>query len=145
MKLLVATDGSAAARRAVDFALRLGSQQHAEVTVLHVVPPFDWSSATHGLTDQPGRHELTGAGQAAIDAASSSARALGVKATIEVMAGDPVNEILALADSIDVDLIVVGRSGRSALASALLGSVSGAVLHDAQRPVLVVPDAAQRG
>ena len=61
------------------------------------------------------------------------------------MAGDPVNEILALADSIDADLIVVGRRGRGTLASALLGSVSGAVLRDARRPVLVVPDAARRG
>jgi nucleotide-binding universal stress UspA family protein len=55
-----------------------------------------------------------------------------------VLCGDPVDEIVAYADTIDADVIVVGWRGHGALASALLGSVSRGVLHEAHRPVLVV-------
>ena len=52
--------------------------------------------------------------------------------------GVPVDEIVACADSIDADMIVVGSHGRGAIATAFLGSVSRGVLHEARRPVLVV-------
>jgi Universal stress protein family len=54
------------------------------------------------------------------------------------VAGIPADEIVAYADNHDVDLTVVGSRGRGAVASALLGSVSQAVLHESRRPVLVV-------
>ncbi len=50
--------------------------------------------------------------------------------------------IVELARSRDVDVIVVGSRGLGAVAGTLLGSVSRAVVHDADRPVLVVPHAA---
>jgi nucleotide-binding universal stress UspA family protein len=56
----------------------------------------------------------------------------------EVVAGVPADEIVTYADNHDVDVIVLGSRGRGSVASALLGSVSQAVLHDAHRPVLVV-------
>ncbi len=48
--------------------------------------------------------------------------------------------ILEVADELDARLIVCGRRGRGAVASALLGSVSHVVLAHAGRPVLIAPE-----
>jgi nucleotide-binding universal stress UspA family protein len=51
-------------------------------------------------------------------------------------------DILAVAGEIDADVIVLGTRGRGAVKSLVLGSVSNAVLHHADRPVLVIPSPA---
>jgi len=79
-----------------------------------------------------------------LKAAAQAAEAAGVSDTLERVAGNPVEAIVALADEIDADLIVVGSRGRNTLATALLGSVSHGVLHRANRPVLVVKGAKTR-
>jgi nucleotide-binding universal stress UspA family protein len=48
--------------------------------------------------------------------------------------------IIEIADELDARLIVCGRRGLGAVASALLGSVSHVVLAHAGRPVLVAPE-----
>jgi nucleotide-binding universal stress UspA family protein len=62
----------------------------------------------------------------------------GVRATTKLLRGDTVDEIVAYADNLDVDLILVGSRGHGALASALLGSVSRGVLSESKRPVAVI-------
>ncbi len=47
--------------------------------------------------------------------------------------------ILSVADDVDAKAIVLGTRGRGGVTSMMLGSVSRAVLHHADRPVLVVP------
>ena len=60
-----------------------------------------------------------------------------VEVAYEVVEGDPVDVILELARVRDVDLIVVGSRGLGAVRGLVLGSVSNAILHQADRPVLV--------
>jgi nucleotide-binding universal stress UspA family protein len=49
--------------------------------------------------------------------------------------------VLDVAEELDAELIVLGSRGHSLVESALLGSVSNALVHHARRPVLVVPPA----
>jgi nucleotide-binding universal stress UspA family protein len=54
--------------------------------------------------------------------------------------GDPPERILAVADEVDAELIVVGSRRRGALATMVLGSVSHAIVSRAACPVVIVPD-----
>jgi nucleotide-binding universal stress UspA family protein len=136
-KIVVATDGSPSADEAVRFGLELAAEQQAEVTFVHVAPLLDPAPSLLGW---PGAvpHELTHAEEVPLEAAAQLAAEQGVPARTALVAGDAVDEIVALADSIGADLIVVGSRGRGALGSTLLGSVSRGVLHESRRPVLVV-------
>lgn len=139
MKLLIASDGSGPAREAVAFGLELAARQGAaEVSIVHVVPPLHLlPTAGFGLPvaqpRSPSVHD-----RLALDEATALAADAGVTVSTELLTGDPVDEIVAHADSMDADLIVVGSRGHGAVASVLLGSVSQGVLHEARRPVLVV-------
>lgn len=137
-KILIATDGSPSAQEAVEFGLELATEQDAEVTVIHVAPVLDnWFAEGIGMPSaRP--HQIGEADRACLEQALELAKERGISAKLELLSGLPVDEIVAHADSIDADLIVVGSHGRGAVASALLGSVSRGVLHEARRPVLVV-------
>jgi nucleotide-binding universal stress UspA family protein len=118
--------------------MELAEEQHATATLLQVIPPMDWTQLDRGAVIRPIPEELAKRRGIALDEAAALAAEHGVPVTFEVIAGVPADEIVAYADNHDVDLTVVGSRGRGAVASALLGSVSQAVLHESRRPVLIV-------
>jgi nucleotide-binding universal stress UspA family protein len=118
--------------------LELAESQGASVTFLYIVPPTDWRVSRLGPSPpSPYRLELSEE-DAALHEAAEKAKARGVDATLEVVAGEPADAIVGYADTAGADLVVVGSRGRGAVAGALLGSVSKAVVNRASRPVLVV-------
>ena len=136
--ILIATDGSPEAREAVAYGIELAAEQHAKAVLLQVIPPVDWTQLDRGAVIRPIPEELVLRRRIAADEADELESRHDVEVSFEVVAGMPAEEIVAYADAIDADLIVLGSRGRGALASALLGSVSNAVLQSARRPVLVV-------
>lgn len=142
-KILIATDGSPAARDAVDFGLGLAEQHKAQVAVVHVTDEPSWTGTALGSSSAVPGWPAPEAHVSLTEAAELAAQR-GMSVETELLAGEPVNEIVAYADAIDPDLIVVGSRGRGALASAVLGSVSLGVLHEARCPVLVVRGVARR-
>ena len=129
-RILIATDGSPSAAEAASVGITLASEQGAEVTFVHVVTD---AAALPSHDDE-----------AAINAAAELARETGLHADVVIVSGDAVDEIVAYADTIDANMIIVGSRGRNAVTSAPLGNVSGGVLDEARRPVLVVPRTPQR-
>jgi nucleotide-binding universal stress UspA family protein len=137
-KVLIATDGSPGAREAVEYGLALAHAQEAEACLLQVIAPTDWTRLDRGSTVRPLPDELRIRRAVGLDDAAELAAAYGVPVSFEVVAGLPSEAITAQAAAIDADLIIVGSRGRGPVASALLGSVSRAVLNTADCPVLIV-------
>lgn len=120
------------------YGLELAGEHHAAVTFAYVVPGVDvYPTGGFGLTGAI-PHELTAADSEPLEDALRLAREADVNACAALLRGEPADEIVGYADAMDADMIVVGSRGHGALASALLGSVSRAILREAQRPVLVV-------
>jgi nucleotide-binding universal stress UspA family protein len=146
-RIVIAIDGSSAAHEAARVGLELAAEHEAEATLLHVLAPPDWGYERRGTPKRP----ITDGEQDAIAEAVQLAEELGVSAKVEYVSGGelsgegPAEEIVAYADSVDADLIVVGSRGRGTVTSTLLGSVSRGVLSESRRPVLVVRGAAVRG
>jgi len=142
-KILIATDGSPSAREAVAFGLEL-AEQGAEAVFVHVAPALDVLPMTgFGMTGAMA-HTISAHDRASLEEAATLAAERGVSARTELLSGNVVDEIVAYADAIDADVIVVGSRAHRAVASAFLGSVSQGVLHEARRPVLVVRGARTR-
>jgi nucleotide-binding universal stress UspA family protein len=133
--ILIATDGSAEARGAVEYGLDLARSTSASATVLYVrrAPrplvgdPFYQQEISEGL------HR---ADEALVHACGVAAD-LGVGIDTETLEGDPATQIVELARRREVDLIVLGSRNRGPIVTALLGSVSNDVVAHADRPVLI--------
>jgi nucleotide-binding universal stress UspA family protein len=136
-KILVATDGSESAAEAVQLGVSLAAQYDAELVFVHVVPAVDLVPATWFGVGGAFPHETAPEDRALLEDAAAVAEEQGVFSTTMLLIGNTVDEIVAYADSHDVDLIVVGSRGHGAIANTFLGSVSRGVLQESTRPVLV--------
>src|SRR5262245_8058101 len=145
-RILIATDGSPAALQAVELGLELAEEHDSQVTFVHVAPAADvlpsGGFALAGPVSVP--HELGEPDQEALDEALALAEQRGIPALRRLLVGSAATQIVAYADEIDADLIVVGSRGLGAVEGALLGSVSRKILRDANRPVLVVRETPAR-
>jgi len=152
-RLLIAHDGSAEAGAALTTAGALfPGAQGVVLTVF--TPPMAYEEArTHGFliddaTLRRGREAL--ARQAQEDAQETAAaaaragRAAGLELEPHAREASGLSEwpaLLAAAGEHGADAIVCGSRGRGGLARSLLGSTSSGLVHHADRPVLVVPEA----
>jgi nucleotide-binding universal stress UspA family protein len=150
--ILLCYDGSKHAQVAADTAAQLFPR--APVTVLCVWEPFIEVMAQSGFG---GGYPLPIRDADEIDAAireqaTATARDGADRVRHAGMASEPRVEarglsvagtILDVANEIDADAVVVGTRGLGGVKSLLLGSVSQAVVHQTDRPVVVVPSDAQ--
>ena len=155
--VLVPTDGSEYAERAVRFSAQVADRRHeAEVTVIYVhlrVQPVTQERATVEVPGEPHHevpmiHDETDSeelvhAQEIVDTAVAEIKNLvtspDVTVTGRVVVADRVDEgILKVADEISADIIVVGTRGLSTLRGAIMGSVSHALIEKASCPVLIV-------
>jgi nucleotide-binding universal stress UspA family protein len=137
-RILIATDGSNSAEEAVELGLELASEHDATVFIVHVVPAADFAPWSAFGMSAGAPHVETSADRGPLDEAVARAEERGISVTCELLTGTAIDEIVAFADSHDVDLIVMGSRGHGAVARALLGSVSLGVLRETRRPVLIV-------
>ncbi len=128
--IVVGTDGSVDAARAVTSAADLAEAVHGELVVVSAV-----GLLAHATS--PGNHELL---RAQLEHEwTAIARRPGIAVRTELRDGNPVSVLLAVADEVDADIIVVGSRGFGGFPELLLGSTSTQLAQHARRPVLIVP------
>lgn len=142
--IVVGTDGSPTARRAVaragELARALGTSVHVvsvSVSSAHAVGVAVAGAFAPIVTDDDYNHA---AARGIVDAACSDLREGGVLAEAHVYAGDPADGLISVAETTGAQMIVVGNRGMTG-ARRLLGSVPNDVSHRARCAVLIIPTA----
>lgn len=132
--ILVPVDGSDQSRKALEFAADWALHHQHTLHLLHVPePPAGEEAMVLGgasITLYSSRQELEAAGQTILESAESIVRELGIE-TVEtsVEVGDPARKIIAKADEVEADMIVMGSRGLGNWKSLLVGSVSHKVMN----------------
>jgi nucleotide-binding universal stress UspA family protein len=142
--ILVCVDFSDVSGRVVEKATSWAVELKAALHLLHVVPPpppmaVYAPGAGLALPLPTATLPDTAAEKAKLTEIARRAREAGVPVSEEVLEGPVISEILATADRVDPEAIVLGSHGHGALYELLVGSVTEGVLRRARRPVWVVP------
>ncbi len=134
-QVMVAIDGSDAAERALRLAAELARVHEARLVIVHACPPRpeDEDQIFHPFEEAVER----GASRL-LTAAQERVRVPADRVETRVVRGVPGECLSALAEELEVDVVVVGSRGRGKVVRSLLGSVSDRLLHGCARPVLVV-------
>jgi len=140
-RIMVATDGSGGASRAVDVAAELAKALACDLLIATVADNLlgeEVRQLAHGPVSAGDL--LKALTEQTLRAAEARARQLGVS-RIEVLTawGDVTQSLLDIAASHSATMIVVGRRGRGQLAGWLLGSISQKLVSLAPCAVVVVP------
>ena len=138
MKILVPTDFSENAAKALRFAISITNRLGGSITLYHVYRIG--SSAAETFKSKLGeimREDKLNALQALIDQYREYQR----KGTLETRAavGDRVDLIVDRADKNAYDLICMGISGESAVDDFFMGNTAVGVMRNASTPILVIP------
>jgi|AntDeeMinimDraft_5_1070356.scaffolds.fasta_scaffold29919_1 nucleotide-binding universal stress UspA family protein len=139
--ILIPTDGSKGAERAIINGLDIAQQYDATIHALHVIDTAellevgyfrnrsDFEATIERLEDEAKR---------TVGDIGELARQSDVDVIKVVRVGVPYETIMQYVDEADVDLIVMGTHGRRGLPRYLLGSVTERVVRMADVPVLTV-------
>jgi universal stress protein A len=144
-KILVPHDLSEHASRALALAAELARVHRGELTVLHVIAPYQpVLGFPEGVTWNLREEDIIASARRSLE--EMVARALKgarvPRARCRVVLGDPLQRILAAAR--DADSIVIATAGRTGLSHLLIGSVAEKVVRHASVPVLTIRPPAKR-
>ena len=141
--LLIPTDGSELAARAVKAGLDFAREIRARVTLFTAMP--EYTIPTEGQT-LSGRYETLEAyekrmrqeAEALLGPALAQARSAGVQADVEVGLNDsPYQGIVSAATQKDCDLIFMASHGRHGISEIMYGSQAHGVLTHCNIPTLI--------
>jgi nucleotide-binding universal stress UspA family protein len=150
-RMLLATDASKEAELAARSAVELADKTGSELHVVHVLDVTSWHLAYPGASGFDGpelqdpvleedlrRISEQRAGEL-LNAEAEKIRSVGgTPAQMYLREGVAPQEIVDLAEELEVGLIVLGSRGRGGIRRALMGSVSDSVVRHAHCPVFVV-------
>ena len=142
--ILVATDASPAANRALALAIDMSTKYDATLHIIYVIRDMQLPAKLRKMAEVENIADARGdvlmfVANQVLDDASSRASKRGVKVIkTHVGSGDPSSAIIAYARRRKIGLVVLGTRGLSSTQGMLLGSVSRKVLNLSKLNCLVV-------
>ena len=134
-RILVAYDGSPQSEKAVELAFSLAECIDSSVLIFAVArPPEPATSVELGAVLDDAREHYEERFKKILE----KARPHNLDVKTDIAVGHPGEQIIHRAEVDGIDLIILGRRGRSMLSRMVLGSVSERVLRYAHCPVMVV-------
>lgn len=135
-KILIPTDGSKFAEKALKHALFIASKSDAEIIAINVVD-------TNYYVGLPVEESVYHLNDILIEEAEEHLKKVKegneeIKIITKIVKGSPANEILKVAEDENIDLILMGSSGKTGFEKFLLGSVADKVVTNAKFPVLII-------
>jgi len=139
--ILIATDGSELAGKAVQHGIALAKRIGAKATALTVLPPFHTlTTDARMIEDTPASYKarMRESADKTLGAVAVAARTAGVLCeTVQVEHEHPYQAIIDVAEAKGCDLIAMASHGRHGISALVLGSETGEVLTHCKIPVLV--------
>ena len=139
-RVMVATDRSETATRAVGWATALAERYGAELHLVMVILPTNPATTEHGAA------EATRARTAADELQAEAVRLAGERGRAHVVIDDdPAMAIVRATEDHDIDVLVVGNAGMAGRKEFLLGNVPNRISHNARCTVIIVNTAGSDG
>jgi nucleotide-binding universal stress UspA family protein len=137
-RIVVGTDGTDRSLIAVDHAARLAAAFAAELHVVAAAAPGEaGGEPPASLRARIARQSAESAKTAARIGHDASKRH-GVRVVEHPQVGEPATVLMAVADKVDADLIVVGNKSMTGAMRKFTGSVPSRLAHQSNRPLLIV-------
>lgn len=139
-KILVPIDGSEMAWHALGHARTLGEKFGSEITVIHVVQPYNTIPSIDGspLFIPRDIDDIQKIGQTLLKQAEEKMAGYAYPLETKIEFGYPAERILHVLKEGDYGMIVIGNRGLSGIAEFLMGGVVSRVTQYSSVPVLVV-------
>jgi nucleotide-binding universal stress UspA family protein len=139
-KVMVATDGSEISRRAVDTAIEIAKLSEAKLYAVHVIALGGYSiiNSRGDEWKKAMRKQLISEINESTTYVENSGRAANIKVESLILEGSPAEELIDFAEKRDIDLIVMGTQGKTAIKRFLIGSITEKVVRYSNKKVLIV-------
>jgi len=139
MKLLVPTDFSKNAQRAVDYAVKIADKAHAEIVLLHSFQIIEAESPARKLLFEEYNYSIAGKLHDELNTQRNNIARINPAIIITADLSDNPTRKAIIEASTDADYIVMGTQGASGLKRVLMGSVTASIIGSATVPVLAIP------
>ena len=137
-RILVPTDGSDPSMRAAEFAIGLAKRFRSEIIAIYVIDRVILEEISKIHERHELEEEIKKKAERCLNYIVKLAEKKGLKARSILVEGQPHDQIVRYAESLNADMIIMGSKGRRGMNRILIGSVAERVIEYAPCPVLVM-------
>jgi nucleotide-binding universal stress UspA family protein len=138
-RIMIAVDGTEASTRGVEAAAQLATRYDADLMLVTAVSVPQHVAKAAGMEKRSLEDYVERMGREALGSALGVLKEAGIGAAVKIVIGPAAETIVVEAATVGVDLVVMGRRGRTEPKDLVLGSVSDRVARNIAIPILLVP------